>query len=428
MINTKKILIGFIALWVLGFLIIWGITLSKRGSAKKKPVSSFDMEQLEKEDMSIEGEEGLELATDEVGMMDGLIDSQGMPSQSPDMQQQGTQGTEALPVRCYKISLMDFKDDLPVMGIVKGSSEIELKFEINGVIESINFREGDVVYKDDKIANLDKKDAKLKVEYSKSKLDSSKAQALAAKKKLEIHKDLYDIGAIIKAKLEEVELEARAAELQAKSAEVELKSAEEELNKTDMYAPRDGVLGSRDAEVGEFVTPQNKIGTLYDTAQVFVELGIVERDIDKIALAQDVVVTVDTYPDMVFTGTVDNVFPIVEGKSRTLTVRVGIDNEDNLLLPGMFARAKITIAQFEDAIVIPSFALDKTDEGYKVFVVSQSNIASPRDIEVEYVTTDYTVIQSGLSEGEVVVIDAPQELKDGVPVNIIDLQESSAKE
>jgi len=316
-----------------------------------------------------------------------------------------------------------------VMGTIKGSFEIDLKFEINGTIESINFREGDIIYKGDLIATLSKKDGELKVEYAESKLETAKVQLLSAKKKLEITKNLYEIGGIIKAKLEEMELEVEGAGLQVDSAKVELKSAKVELDKTNLHAPRDGVLGSRDAEVGEFATGQDKIATLYDTVKVFLEMGIVEKDIDKIALGQDVSVTVDAYSGVVFTGTTDYVYPVIEGKSRTLTVKVGIENEDAMLLPGMFARAMITVAEFYDALVIPSMSLNKTDEGvYKVFVAGESNQVSSRDVQVTYITTDYAVIGSGLYEGDLVVSDTPQELKDGTPVNIIEVQEGMLEE
>jgi len=253
-------------------------------------------------------------------------------------------------------------------------------------------------------------------------------QSLAAEKKLEIFKNLYEIGGIIKAKLEEVELETKSAELQVSSAEVELASAKDERAKTNLYAPRDGVLGSRDKEVGEFVTPNDNIGVLYDTMKVIVELGIVEKDIDKIALGQKVAVTVDARQGETFTGTIDNVFPIIEGKSRTLTLQVGIDNPGAFLLPGMFARAIITVAEFTNAIVVPSMSLSKTDEGYKIFTVDGTNKVSSRPVEVAYVTTDYTVIAYGLYEDELVVTDTPQELRDGMSVKIIEIQESVGEE
>lgn len=410
--KSKRLLIGFILLWVVGFTVVWGVTLLKKSPGKKIGLQNILSSGL----LSSFGS-GKQKETSDKDAIVQDMPGEGMRPES-----------QAVPVRCYKVGAEDFKDDLQVMGLVKGVLEIDLKFEVNGVIEEIHFREGDLIYKKDLIATLNKKDAQLKIDYSESKLQTAETQELVAKKKLEIHENLYKIGGIIKAKLEEVQLEAKGAELQVKSARVELASAKAEFEKTHLYAPRDGVLGSRDAEMGEFVTPNDKVATLYDTMEVFVDLGVVEKDIDKIALGQDVMVTVDAYPGAVFKGTTDNVFPVIEGKSRTLTVRVRIENQDAMLLPGMFARAMITVAEFKDAIVIPSMSLDKTDEGYNIFVVSEDNTVNSRPIEVAYVTTDYTVIASGLYEEEIVVVDTPRELKNGMPVKIIDIQESAVLE
>ena len=396
--KLKFLIIGFIALWVLIFAVMWIKSAGKKGQAK-----------------------GLDSIKQMVANM-GKKQAAKKPGPEGDREEQKEQ--EAVPVRCYKAVPMDFKDDLPVMGTVKGSLEIPLKFEINGSLEAINFREGDMVNKGDIIASLSKKDAQLKVDYAKAKFESAKTQALAAKKKYEIHKNLYDIGGIIKAKLEEVELEAKSAEEQAKSAEVEVKSAESEFKKTDLCATREGVLGAREAEVGEFVTPNNKIATLYDIMEAFVELGIVEKDVDKVALGQNVVITVDAHQGAVFKGKVDYVYPVVEGKSRTLTVKIRIQNPDAQLLPGMFARAMITVAEFKNAIVIPSLSLNKKDEGYNVSVVDDQNKVHIRPVKVQYVTTDYSVIGEGLSEGELVVTETPQELKEEMPVQVIEVQEN----
>ena len=395
--NLKAIIIGFIALWIVIFGLMWAKALMKKGQIKD--LASLK-QAITKMTTKPEKKTGAEMA-------------------------QGEQKeAEAVPVRCYKVMPMDFKDDLPTMGTIKGGLEIPLKFEINGVIESINFREGDVVSEGETIASLNKKDGQLKVDYSKSKLESAKTQALAAKKKYEIYKNLYDIGGIIKAKLEEVELEAKSASEQAKSAEVEVKSAESELKKTDLVASREGVLGTREAEAGEFVTPNNKIATLYDIKEVFVELGIVEKDLDKIALGQSVLVTVDAHSGAAFEGKIDYLYPAIEGKSRTLTTKVRIPNPDVQLLPGMFARAMITVAEFNNAIVIPSLSLNKKDEGYTVSVV-ENNKARIKPVTVAYITTDYSVVSQGLSEGELVITETPQELKEETPVQVIEVQENT---
>ncbi len=127
--KTKKLLIGFILLWVIGFLIIWGITILKKLPMKKTASPGIATE-------AIPG-----IAT-ESDASSGELNSRSSPA------------SEAVVVRCYRTVLIDFKDDLPVMGTVRGALKIELKFEVNGVIESINFREGDVIYKGDLIASL----------------------------------------------------------------------------------------------------------------------------------------------------------------------------------------------------------------------------------------------------------------------------------
>ena len=88
----------------------------------------------------------------------------------------------------------------------------------------------------------------------------------------------------------------------------------------------------------------------------------------------------------------------------------------------------ITVAEFENAVVVPSLSLDKDDDGYKIFTVDNNNTIHAKPVEVAYVTTDYTVIESGLYEGELVVTDTPQELRDGMPVEVIEVQESVFEE
>jgi RND family efflux transporter MFP subunit len=407
--STKALIIGFIALWILVFGFMWLKTL-----AKKAPPPGGGEISLKQKSGKITAKTESKKSGPEA-IMSEMAGGAG----------KGEEQKEAVPVRCYKVAFTDFKDDLPVMGTIRGGLEIPLKFEINGVIDSINFREGDMVNQGDIIASLNKKDAQLKVDYSKSKLESAKTQALAAKKKYEIHKSLYDIGGIIKAKLEEVELEAKSASEQADSAGVELKSAEAEFKKTDLRASRTGALGAREAEAGEFVTPNNKIATLYDVGEVFAELGIVEKDVDKVALGQSIILTVDAHPGAMFNGKIDYLYPVIEGKSRTLTAKARFPNPDVQLLPGMFARAMITVAEFNNAIVIPSLSLNKKDEGYFVSVVTEQNTVRIKPVKVEYITTDYSVIGEGLKEGELVVTETPQELKEDMPVQVIEVQENA---
>lgn len=349
------------------------------------------------------------------------------------------QQPEARPilVKTLKVKRINFQDVLPVMGTVKGKTEIELKFEINGVIKNIYFHEGEKIKKGDLIACLNPTDAQLKVTYAKNKFNSAQAAYNSAQKKLEVHQKLYEAGAIIKSKLEEVQLECESAKFQAETAKNETELAENELNKTFMHATKDGVMGPRDAEEGEFVTPQDKVGSLLEVSEVFVEVGVVERDINKIKLGQTAKVYVDAYPNVNFEGVVDKIFPVVEGKSRTLTVKIKVPNPEGLLLPGMFSRAEILVVNLKNAMILPSTTLVHAGEGITLAPViptetlikgedeTQAGVVHLTRVNLGYITSDYAEVTEGLNPDDLVVTEAQGELKDNAQVRIIGTEELS---
>ena len=325
-----------------------------------------------------------------------------------------------LNVKVYKVAKVSFRDTLPSLGTVKGFREFDLKFPVNGVIEYINFKEGEKIVQGDIIASLDQKEPLLKLEY--------------ANVELEKQTKLYELGSAVETKL--------------KQAKLEYQSAKAELDKTNLVAPSDGYIGSLGVDRGSFVTPQDKVGVFVDLKDIFVEFGVIEKDIAKIREGQNVEVTVDSFPDQVFKGQVDSVSPLVEGRSRTLKVRSKITNPDEKLRPGMFGRVNVLVYEKEDAIVIPSSSFKKKDDQYFVYLVypeEETPAAATQDpsqvpkapseqkavygtveirpIEVSYVTPDAIEIKTGLEEGDLVIVDIEQELKDKARVEIAETQE-----
>lgn len=299
-------------------------------------------------------------------------------------------------VKVLKVTKTDFADSILAMGNIRGFAQVNLGFQVAGVVSSFAFREGDEIKAGQVISQLDPQEQMLKYEQAKVNYENAKG--------------LYDLGAIIALKLQE--------------AKINLDLAQTELAKTAVVAPTDGILGSREVEVGSSVNPNMKIATFLDINDVFAEVGIMEREINKVVLGQAVKVNVDAYPDLDFGGTVTNIEPMVKGKSKTLNVKVQIANPYRLLLPGMFVRIRIKIFEAKNAIIIPRPALKKVKGAYHVFTVNSNNKAEFKTVQLGYVTTDNVQVTEGLSEGDLAVVEGMEELKDGATVQVMEYQTS----
>jgi membrane fusion protein (multidrug efflux system) len=348
---------------------------------------------------------------------------------------------EALPVKVFKVKKTDFKDTLPCIGNIKGFKEIELKFQVPGIIESINFEEGERIQDGDIIANLVQKDALMKLKYSEIEMNKNQK--------------LLDIGAISPVKMEQ--------------SKIEYESARSELEKTNIYAPSGGLLGTRLVDVGSFVTPYDRIGMFVDIDKVYAEFNIIEKDVPKVALGQKAEVFVDAYPNKTFSGVIDRIAPVIEGRSRTENIKVELDNKDNLLKPGMFVRALIATYEKKEDIVVPSSALKKKDNDYIVYVVhkeepkaetpmkekakqkpekknmwgfaakkkEQPDEPKPQSkekpaefgtveikkIKLGYMTQDLVEVDEGLAEDDLIIVEVQEEFKDKSRVEIGEVQE-----
>ena len=307
-----------------------------------------------------------------------------------------------LRVDAFQVTRVKFEDKLPAMGLVRGTRSVDIGFQVGGVIKRIYFREGQMVKKGDIIAQLDDTDARLKVEYNESKVK-------AAAKRVEVHQRLYDLKSIIEAKLDEIKHEYE-------SQQKELEFAQQELSKTKLISPATGLLGPLEVEEGESVTPHTKVTSVFSVGAVYVDLGIIEKDISKIRLGQTVTVSVDAYPGLVKEGRTVSVSPVIEGKSRNFKVRTELLNDDpsRLFLPGMFARAHIYVYSADKAIVVSVNSVkDNT-----VYLIRKGR-AEPQKVKTGYQSYDYVEILEGLKGKELIVAEVEGQLDNSPLIEVI---------
>ena len=177
-------------------------------------------------------------------------------------------------------------------------------------------------------------------------------------------------------------------------------------------SPASGTVVSKDALEGQYVETGSRIYTVVDLSRVWVLLQAYESDLSWIGLGREVSFTVEAFPGETFSGKVDFVDPVVDPQTRTVNVRLNVDNRNERLKPGMFARASLKAGpgagkKGPAPLVIPATAPLVTGKRAVVYVrlPDSEDLFEGREVVLGPRTGDYYIVREGLAEGEEVVVN-----------------------
>lgn len=188
-----------------------------------------------------------------------------------------------------------------------------------------------------------------------------------------------------------------------------------------IQSPYDGFVITKHVLDGMEVKPGMTLYTLADLSQVWIQARIYESELPWIAQGQRATVTLPYFPGESFEGIVDYIYPILETKSRTIKVRLVVDNEDLRLKPGMYANVTIQAEPVKNVVAVPQEAVLFSGERTLLFVALGGGRFAPRDITVGIQSGDhYYEIRDGLKPGETIVLsgqfllDSESRLQEGI--------------
>ena len=152
------------------------------------------------------------------------------------------------------------------------------------------------------------------------------------------------------------------------------------------------IVGERFVDEGAMLTPNGSIVSILDISSMTAVIHVIERDYSSIQVGQTAVVTTDAFPGRTFSGKILRIAPMLKEASRQARVEIEIPNPDELLKPGMFARAQIEFAKKDDATVVPLTALVKRDSSQGVFIVDDQGM------KARFVPITLGIVHGGLAE------------------------------
>ncbi|MFL6212397.1 MAG: efflux RND transporter periplasmic adaptor subunit [Blastocatellia bacterium] len=254
-----------------------------------------------------------------------------------------------------------------------------------------------------------------------------------AEQKYRRAKSLYEQGVLPRQNFDEAESRynvARAAyDLAMQSVEnmraqlagsrASTRLAQKKLNDSTIRAPFAGQVKERAVTQGQYLKVQTPVMVIVNIDPLRVRLKVPEKMAAWVHEGQEVTVTVEAYADRAFKGKVTRINPSVDQQTRAFEVEALIENHDNTLKPGFFAKAVIQSNNVTSALFVPQDALLYVYGVYKVFVIEDHRLKE-KDVKLGERTGDEVEITDGLREGERVALPAKgQELRDGAAVEVV---------
>ena len=248
-------------------------------------------------------------------------------------------------------------------GTIEPVDTVNVGCQVSGTINAIYTDFNAKVSKHQLIATLDKSLFEASVNQFKANLEVAKATLVYAQNTFDRESTLYKAGAIAKADYENFENQYMGAKATVGSVQAQLDAAEKNLGYASIYSPVDGVVMTRNVSVGQTVAASFSTPTLFiiakDITKMQVQAAVSEADIGDVRTGQRVTFTVDAYPDISFTGTVNQIRlePAVSANVVTYTTIISAPNQDLKLKPGMTANIFVFTKEIDSALLLSAKAL-----------------------------------------------------------------------
>lgn len=295
-----------------------------------------------------------------------------------------------------------FSENLSLSGSLEANEQIELRSEVSGVVESINFKEGSRVSKGQVLFKVN--DTELRAQLSKVKTAERLAAENARRAQLLLEKEA----------ISQEEHDIAEANFESAKAESQLISAQ--LSKATVRAPFSGTIGLRYISEGTYVTPSTPVAKLVNTDKLKLTFSIPEKYSNQVALDTELFFTTAGSSKR-HVAEVYAIEPGVDVTTRTLKMRALAENTSGELIPGTFANVFLPLATVDDAIMVPTEALIPVQNGKKIYI-SEGGVAKEVMVETG-ARTDKTVrVLSGLKPGDTILTSGVMILKDGAPVKV----------
>lgn len=324
-------------------------------------------------------------------------------------------------VTAYILSEETWQPSVSIVGTLAASQGVILSAESAGKVVSLNFESGSHVKQGQLLVQMD-------ASVEQAQLKAATAKLELAQVNLKRTQNLRQQNATAESTLNE-------AVAQLKESEGQVEALKAQISHKTITAPFDGQAGIRLVNIGQFLSPGTAVVPLYSLNQLFLNFQLPQQQVNNLKLGQKLAFELDAYPGVEFSAALTAIDPQVDETNRSLRVQATIENLQDKLKPGMFAKVKLEMGAAEKIITAPSSAISYAPYGNSVYIIENIKDPSGKEylgvrqqfVKVGSALGDKVTVLSGVKPGEKIVASGIFKLRPGAAVLISPLASTASE-
>jgi membrane fusion protein (multidrug efflux system) len=313
-----------------------------------------------------------------------------------------------------------WQESLEAVGSVAAARGVTVSNDAAGIVSAIHFESGKVVREGDVLLELDSNVERSQLAAARARrelaqINAGRTRALVASNALPMAQQDNDEAIV---KTSNGDLDALAAQIARKT----------------VRAPFSGKLGIRQVNLGQYLNPGTAITSLEATDAVFVDFTLPQQRLKQVSLGMPVRIVVEDEGGQAVEGVIHAIDPSLDAVTRSIKLRASLNNRDERLLPGMFARVSVILPGAHEVVALPVSSIVHASFGDSVFVIedkkdedgsvvkgadgSPAKIARQQFVKLAETRGDFVAVTQGISAGQEVVTSGAFKLRNGASIRI----------
>ncbi len=343
-------------------------------------------------------------------------------------------GGALAPVQAATATSQSVPNYLNGLGTITAANTVTVRSRVDGQLMSINFKEGQQVKAGDLLAQIDPSQFKVALAQAQGQLAKDQATLANARRDLARYQQLVKTNLVSRQELDTQAARVSESAGTLKADQASVASAQLQLDWSRITAPIDGRVGLKQVDIGNQISTgdTNGIVILTQTHPIDLVFTLPENSIASVVQAQkngqrvQVEAWDRTNTTKLSDGALLSLDNQIDTTTGTIKLKARFNNQDDALFPNQFVNARILVATEQNAVVIPTAALQMGNDGHFVWILGSDNKVSKHTVVPGIQDSQKVVVTAGVSAGDRVITDGIDRLTEGAKVEVVQPEQTKA--